>query len=507
MDKDLQSQQEVRDLVRQAVKSQARFAAASQKEVDAICQAMVNAGVQASRKLAELAVQETGMGRVDDKMLKHEVSTRVLWDGYRDMQTVGIIDYDRRRKVTTIAEPMGVIAAIIPTTNPTSTAMYKAILCVKARNAMVASPHPLAGKCTFEALRIMAEAAVAAGAPEGLISCLSLPSISAAGALMKHPDIALILSTGGTGIVRAAHSSGKPAIGVGPGNVPAFIERSADVRQAVKDIIRGKSFDWGLVCSSEQAMIVDRAIERKVLDYLADEKIYWVRGTEREQLERYMVYPDGRLNTAVVGRPPHKIATGAGFEVSELTRVLMVAQDGVGPEHPLSREKLSPVLAYYTVNGADEGIELAAKLVEFGGIGHTAAIHCRDEAVVQRFSERVRAFRIVVNTPAPHGSVGYTTGFDPAMTLGSGTWGGSITGDNITPLHLINRKRIGWALRPAEDGGSGEFHGKRGHYSRFDEAPRDKSQETPAQEAGPEELSPADASAVAEAFSRQLEQS
>ncbi len=507
MDKDLQSQQEVRDLVRQAVASQARFAAASQKEVDAVCQAMVNAGLQASRKLAEMAVQETGMGRADDKMIKHELSTRVLWDSYRDMQTVGIIDYDRRRKVTTIAEPMGVIAAIIPTTNPTSTAMYKAILCVKARNAMVASPHPNAAKCTFEALRIMAEAAVDAGAPEGLISCLSMPSISAAGALMKHPDIALIFSTGGSAIVRAAHSSGKPAIGVGPGNVPAFIERSADVRQAVKDIIRGKSFDWGVVCSSEQAMIVDRAIERKVLDYLADEKIYWVRAAEREQLQRHMVYPDGRLNTAVVGRSPHKIAAEAGFEVPEATRVLMVAQEGVGPQHPLSREKLSPVLAYYTVNGAEEGIALSAKLVEYGGVGHTAAIHSRDEAVVQRFGERVRAFRILVNTPAPHGSVGYTTGLDPAMTLGSGTWGGAITGDNITPLHLINRKRISWALRPAEDGGSGEFHSKRGHYSRFDEAPQGKSKETPAQEVGPEELSPADASALAEAFSRQLEQS
>lgn len=507
MDKDLQALQEVRDLVDKAAESQLRFAASTQEEVDAICTAMVRAGMRASRQLAELAVEETGMGKVEDKMLKHELSTQVLWDAYRDMRTVGIIEHDRRNKVSVLAEPMGVIAAIIPTTNPTSTAMYKAIISVKARNAMVASPHPHAGRCTYEAIKVMADAAVAAGAPEGLIACLSLPSNSAANALMNHPKVNIILSTGGTGIVRAAHSTGKPAIGVGPGNVPAFIERSADVRQAVKDIIRGKCFDWGVVCSSEQAMIVDRGVEKKVRDYLRDEKVYWVEGDERKALEKFMVYPDGRLNTKVVGQSPQKIGELAGFSVPERIQVLLVAQDGVGIEYPLSREKLSPVLAYYTVAGAEEGIALAASIVDFGGVGHTATIHSRDENIVQRYSERVRAFRILVNTPSPHGSVGYTTGLDPAMTLGSGTWGGAITGDNITPLHLINRKRVSWAIRSADEGNNKEFRSKKGNYSKFDEGVPKRIQDQGTDQSSAQTLTVEQADEVAREFARNLEKS
>ena len=509
MDSDLQSLQEVRDLVRKAAQAQARFATATQGEVDKICLAMVRAGERESRRLAELAVEETGMGRADDKMLKHELSTRVLWERYAGMTTVGAVKTDRRNKVTTLAVPMGVIAAIIPTTNPTSTAMYKSILCVKSRNGMVASPHPNAGRCTYETIRVMTQAAVAAGAPENLIACISMPSIDAATALMKHPQIGLILSTGGSAIVRAAHSTGKPAIGVGPGNVPAFIERSADVRRAVKDIILGKCFDWGLVCSSEQAMIVEQPIEKKVTDYLKDEKVYWVRDDERVRLEEFMVMPDGRLNTAVVGQPPVRIAQMAGFTVPEETRVLMVKQSGVGADYPLSREKLSPVLAYYTVPDARSGIELATAIVNFGGVGHTASIHTKNEQVVEQYAASVRTFRILVNTPSPHGSVGFTTGLDPAMTLGSGTWGGAITGDNITPLHLVNLKRIAWSLHSVEAGGNGEFQSKRGNYSRYDEAPSKKpatDSETGKSSGSTAELTPDEASHIARNFAQQMEQ-
>ena len=470
MDKDLLGEQEVRDLCQQAEAAQRQAAAFSQEQVDRICAAMAQAGFRAARRLAELAVEETGMGRVDDKVLKNELSTRDVWEGYKDLRTVGVLEHDRRGKHTIYAEPMGVVAAIIPTTNPTSTVMYKAIICTKSRNAMIASPHPIAGRCTLASVKVLAEAAVKAGAPEGLISCLSLPGIKAAAALMKDPRVSIILSTGGTSIVRAAHSSGKPAIGVGPGNVPAFVEKTADVRKAVRDIIIGKSFDWGLICSSEQAMIVDRRNEKKVLDCLKREPVAWVRGEERTKLENFMVDSSGHLNTVVVGQSPARIAQLAGFAVAEKTEVLLVEQDGVGLEYPLSREKLSPVLAYYTVGDTEAGIALSERVVEYGGVGHTSIIHSRDQDVVERFARRVRTFRVLVNTPGPHGSVGYSTSLDPAMTLGCGTWGGAITGDNISPLHLINRKHLAWETAPvATDTRSQDSLSRRGNYSRFDE--------------------------------------
>ncbi|MEE9465383.1 MAG: aldehyde dehydrogenase family protein [Candidatus Neomarinimicrobiota bacterium] len=470
MDKDLLGQQEVRDLCEQADAAQREIAGFSQQQVDRICAAMARAGFRAARRLAELAVEETGMGRVEDKVLKNEFSTRDVWEANKDVRTVGVIGHDRLGKHTIYAEPMGVVTAIIPTTNPTSTAMYKAIICVKSRNAMVASPHPSAGRCTLEAIKVVAEAAESAGAPKGLLSCLSLPGIKATVTLMKDERVKIILSTGGTSIVRAAHSSGKPAIGVGPGNVPAFIEKSADIRKAVRDIITGKSFDWGVICSSEQAMIVDRRIEKKVLDCLKREPVVWIKGEERTKLETLMIDTAGHLNTAVVGQSPARIAQLAGFTIPEETEVLLVEQEGVGPEYPLSREKLSPVLAYYTVADADAGIILSARVVEYGGLGHTAVIHSRDEAVVERFAGRVKAFRVLVNTTGPHGSVGYTTSLDPALTLGCGTWGGAITGDNITPLHLINRKHLAWETTPVSvDEQSEEFHSRRGNYSRFDD--------------------------------------
>ena len=471
MDQDLVSRQEVRDLCKKATEAQKLFSRASQSEVDTICEAMARAGYKAARKLAELAVANTGMGKVEDKITKNEFASRDLWEIYRDFKTVGPIEIDRRGKHTIIAEPMGLVAAIIPTTNPTSTAIYKSIVSVKSRNAVIASPHPHAGECTIEAMRIMADAAEKAGAPEGLIGCVAHPSIRAAKELMEHPLVHIILSTGGRAIVRAAHSTGKPAIGVGPGNVPAFIERSANIEKAVHDIITGKSFDWGVICSSEQAMIVDRSIEKRVLAAIKNEPVYWVRGEQRTMLENHMVADDGSLNTAIVGQAPVKIAAAAGFDVPESTQVLLVEQDGVGKEFKLSREKLSPVLAYYTVGSSEEGISLAEKIVEYGGVGHTSVIHSSDKHVIHEFASRIRTFRVLVNTPSPHGSVGYSTNLDPGLTLGCGTWGGTITGDNITPLHLINRKHLAWETT-AVDGYGGmdrDFTSRRGNYSKYDD--------------------------------------
>jgi acetaldehyde dehydrogenase (acetylating) len=509
MDKDLIARQEVRDLCQKAEDAQRLFADAKQEEVDQICAAMAKAGFRASRRLADLALAATKMGNVEDKTLKNEFSTRDLWDFIKDMKTVGIIDHDRRKKITIIAEPMGVIAGIIPTTNPTSTAMYKAIISVKSRNGLVASPHPYARKPTQEAIHVMAEAAVRAGAPEGLISCISLPSTAAARDLMSNPVINLILSTGGTSIVRAAHSTGKPAYGVGPGNAPAFIETTADVRKAVRDIVIGKSFDNGLICSAENAMIVDRAIEKRALDALKEEPAHRVRGPEREALEKLMVREGGALNPAIIGQSAPRIAELAGLSIPGDTRILVVEQDGVGPDHPLSQEKLSPVLAYYSVNSTEEGINLAAKVVEYGGIGHTAVIHSRNEDAVNRFASRMRACRILVNTPSPHGSVGYTTGLDPAVTLGSGTWGGSITGDNITPLHLINRKRVGWETDPLGPGGVKTTAGSsRGSYSRFDDTlseSRPEMRSPDVAEGGAEELDLKEVDRIAEEFTRTLQ--
>ncbi len=468
MDHDLVSRQEVRDLCNEGTKAQRLFARASQAEVDAICEAMSRAGYKAARKLAEMAVADTGMGKVQDKIIKNEFASRDLWEVYRDYKTVGQIETDRRGKHTVIAEPMGLVAAIIPTTNPTSTAIYKSIVSVKSRNAVIASPHPNAGECTLAAMRIMALAAEQAGAPKGLIGCVAHPSIRAAKELMEHPLVHIILATGGKAIVRAAHSTGKPAIGVGPGNVPAFIERTANIEKAVHDIVIGKSFDWGVICSSEQAMIVDRSIEKRVLSALKQEPVYWVKGDQLTMLENYMVAADGSLNTAVVGQAPVKIAAAAGFDVPESTQVLLVEQGGVGQEFKLSREKLSPVLAYYTVGTTEEGITLAEKIVEYGGIGHTSVIHSTNEQVVAEYAARMRTFRVLVNTPAPHGSVGYSTNMDPGLTLGCGTWGGTITGDNITPLHLINRKHLAWETTPVA-GTNGDFISKRGNYSKYDD--------------------------------------
>jgi len=352
-----------------------------------------------------------------------------------------------------VASPVGVVAAVIPSTNPTSTAIYKTLISLKAQNAIVLSPHPSAMRSICETASVLARAAVTAGAPEGLIGCMQQTTVAGTRELMSHRQTGVILATGGTGLVRAAYGSGKPAYGVGPGNVPAYIERSADLRKAVADIFAGKTFDYGTICSSEQAMVVEESLREAALDECRRQGAYFL-STEEARRVGAMVFEPGTHapNTSIVGRPATIIAERAGISVPPETRVLMarLEPEQVGREFPLSAEKLSPILAFYSVAGLDAGIELCRRLLEFGGLGHTCAIHSRDDAAIRRFGQAIPAFRVCVNTSAVHGSIGYSTNLFPAMTLGCGAPGGNITSDNIGPQHLMNVKRIAWESRPVE---------------------------------------------------------
>jgi len=448
LDKDLQSIQEMRELVQKAKQAQIEFRAYDQTRVDRICRAMADAGYEAAEKLARMAHEETGFGNPEDKKKKNEFATRRVCESIRDLRSVGVIREDREKRIIEIAEPMGVVAALIPSTNPTSTMMFKAIISLKGRNAIVASPHPKAVKCTMEAAQIISHAAEAAGAPQGLIQCLSTPTIEATNALIKHKDIAVILATGSTPMVKAAYSSGKPAYGVGPGNVPAYIEKTANIKKAVADIVTGKTFDNGVLCSTEASVIVDSAIKSGVIDEFKKRNCYFVEGDDKEKLSQLMFDQRGELNPDIVGKPATYIAQKAGITVPADTRVLIVELQGVGKEYPLSHEKLSPVLSFYTVDNWREGCERCIELLEFGGIGHTMVIHSMDEDIIMKFALEKPAFRILVNTVGALGAIGFTNELLPSMTLGPGTFGGSIISENVSAKHLFNVKRLAFETRP-----------------------------------------------------------
>lgn len=449
-DKDLLSIQQARQLVERAHRSAERFRTYSQDQVDAVVAAMARAAEVEARPLAQMAVEETGYGRVDHKTVKNLFSAVDVYNYIKGLKTCGVIGENEEKKVIDIAVPVGVIAAVIPTTNPTSTTIFKILCAVKGRNPIVISPHPHAIRCICETARIMYEAGLKAGAPQDCVTCLEAVAIEGTTELMRHPRTALILATGGAGLVRAAYSSGKPAFGVGPGNVPAYIERTADVPKAVRDVIAGKTFDWGVLCSSEQSLVCDRAIESEVLGELEKNGACLLSPDEQAQLERVVQLPNKSLNTAIVGKPPQVIASLAGFSVGSHVTCLVGRPRGVGRDHPLSMEKLSPILGFYVAEDWREGCELCIRILSFGGLGHTMAIHSRDRDVIMEFGLHKPAYRICVNTPATHGSVGLTTGVPPSMTLGCGTPGGNITSDNITPMHLINIKRLAFETRPVD---------------------------------------------------------
>lgn len=446
LDHDLLSIQEARELVKSAYLSQQILAGFDQAGVDKIVEAMAKAGYENARRLAQMAVEETGFGVADDKVLKNQFATKNVYEHIKDMRTAGIISEDTAKKVVEIAEPMGVVLGIVPTTNPTSTVMYKAIISLKSRNSIVFSPHPRAVKCSQEAARIMEEAAVAAGAPRGLVSCIGLCTREATDELMRHPQVAVILATGGSAMVRAAYSAGKPAYGVGPGNVPAFIEKSADVKKAVSNVLASKTFDNGTICASEQAVVTEKAIADKVIEELRLQGAYFVPENEVKPLEQTVIMPAGGVNPKVVGKSPQFIADLAGIEIPEKTRVLVVRLNSVGKNSPLSAEKLCPVLGLYIEEDWHKACERCLELLQYGGIGHSMVIHSRNDEIIREFALKKPVFRILVNTPSSQGAIGLTTGLDPALTLGCGTWGGSITADNVSPLHLINRKRLAYSM-------------------------------------------------------------
>jgi acetaldehyde dehydrogenase (acetylating) len=452
-DRDLISIQEARDLVAHAAAAQKKFAAFSQQQIDAIVESCAAACAAAAESLARRAVEETGFGNVPDKTTKNRLASVDVPRAMAGMRTIGVIGEDRDKGIVEVACPVGVVAAVIPSTNPTSTAIYNTLIALKSGNAIVLSPHPAAVRAICETAGILSRAALAAGCPEGLIGCMQHTTLAGTRELMSHRDVGVILATGGTGLVRAAYGSGKPAYGVGPGNVPAFIERTADVRKAIGDIFAGKTFDYGTICSSEQAIVVEEAVRDAALEECRKQGAHLLSSEEAQAVADLVFLPGTRTpNTDVVGRPATVIAEMAGIRVPRSTRVLIarLTPEQVGRAFPLSAEKLSPILAFYAVANLAGGIKLCQRLLEFGGLGHTCSVHSENDAAIRQFGRAVPAFRVCVNTSAVHGSIGYSTNLFPAMTLGCGAPGGNITSDNIGPQHLMNVKRIAWESRPVE---------------------------------------------------------
>ncbi|GMX62483.1 acetaldehyde dehydrogenase (acetylating) [Paenibacillus elgii] len=446
LDADLQAIQEVRSLLQEAGQAQKLLEKMTQSQIDDIVAAMARAAEAEAVRLAEMAVEETGYGKVADKTAKNLFVARNVYGSMKDMKTVGIVRKDDERKVWEVAQPVGVVAAIIPSTNPTSTVMFKCMIALKARNAIVISPHPSALRCSLEAAKVMRQAAEKAGAPAGLIHCLSKPSVEASNELMKHKRTDVILATGGTAMVKAAYSSGKPAYGVGPGNVPVYVHHSANLSRAVSLILQSKTFDYGTICASEQAIVADASIKPQLVEELKRQGAYFLDEEQKRKVGSILTIGKG-LNPKVVGRSPQVIAEMAGFTVPPEARVLIAEETGVGHAYPFSVEKLSPVLALYTVKDWLEGCSRCMELLELGGLGHTLGIHCENESVIEAFGLEKPASRIVVNSGTTFGGIGATTGITPSFTLGCGSFGNNITSDNIGPQHLLNIKRVAFGIR------------------------------------------------------------
>jgi acetaldehyde dehydrogenase (acetylating) len=447
--KDLESIAQARALAVAARQAQSLLAELSQEQIDAVVTAMADAVTPQAEALARLAVEETTYGVVADKVQKNLFSSRQVYEFIKPMRTVGVINRLEDRKIVEIGEPFGVVAAIVPSTNPTSTAIYKVLIALKARCAIVVSSHPAAVRCITRAVEIMADAAYRAGAPSGAIGWMTTVTLEGTQELMRHRDVAVILATGGMGLVRAAYSSGKPAYGVGPGNAPCYIERSADLKKAANDIMIGKTFDNGVLCSSPNSVVVDDTVAEEIRREFQSQGAYFLNQAEMDALAKGLVTPQRLPNPALVGKPAGYIAKHVGITIPEGTRALIAPLDGVGRDYPLSIEKLCPVLSFYVVKDWREGCERCIQILRYGGMGHTMSIHSKNEDVILQFGLKKPAFRICVNTPTTHGSIGLTTGLDPAMTLGCGGWGGNITSDNISPRHLLNVKRLAYELRPA----------------------------------------------------------
>lgn len=441
---EMTAQEEIQKMIDKGNKAQAAFMNMNQEQIDNIVQAMALAGLDKHMHLAKMAVEETGRGIYEDKITKNIFATEYIYHSIKYDKTVGVIEDNAYENFQKIAEPVGIIMGITPVTNPTSTTMFKALISIKTRNPIIFGFHPSAQQCSKEAASILLEAAVKHGAPADCIQWIEAPSMEKTNALMNHPDVALILATGGGAMVKAAYSCGKPALGVGPGNVPAFIEKSADLQQAVTDLILSKSFDNGMICASEQAVIIEEPIYNEVKKLMSDNGCYFLSKEEIGKLTSgAMNVEKCAVNPSIVGQSAVKIAELSGIVVPADTKILVAELEGVGVKYPLSAEKLSPVLACYKVKNADQGIERAAQVVEFGGMGHSSAIHSNNDEVIQKFANRLQTGRIIVNSPSTHGAIGdlYNTNL-PSLTLGCGSYGRNSTSSNVTAVNLINVKRV-----------------------------------------------------------------
>ena len=446
IDKDLMSMQEVRELVESAKEAQRELARMDQAQVDRIVKSIADAGVRNAKRLAQMAQEDTGFGVVSDKVVKNVFASRGVYEHIKDMKTIGEIERDDAKGLRKIAVPVGVIAGLIPSTNPTSTAFYKSEIAIKSGNAIVFSPHPTALRAIMETVKVIRQAIAEAGANENLVSCISIPTMEATSTLMHHRDIALILATGGSAMVKAAYSSGTPAIGVGPGNGPAYLEKTCDLPLAVKRIMDSETFDNGTICASEQSIICDEDMAEAVQKEMEKQGAYFLNDEQIAKLGKFILRANGTMNPQIVGKSAQVIADLAEIEIPEGTRVLVAKETGIGFGHPYSNEKLAPILGFYTAENYVEICELAQKILHYEGAGHTFSMHTKDPKIVDYFAARIPASRIMVNTPSALGGIGASTGMLPALTLGCGAIGGSATSENVGPQHLINVRVVAEGL-------------------------------------------------------------
>ncbi|MBK9768072.1 MAG: aldehyde dehydrogenase family protein [Chloracidobacterium sp.] len=445
-DKDLIAQQEARDAVDAARMAFEIVSEFDQHKIDSICDAMSRVALINAARLGQMAHEETGFGNAEDKREKNRFAAEDVWNHFRNLKTVGVVS--DTKNIVEIVSPRGVVAAIIPSTNPTSTAIFKIIIAIKSRNTVVLSPHPSAAKCIAETARLMRDEGIRLGLPADAIKCLTVSSLEGTEALMRHKNTAVILATGGTGLVRAAYSSGKPAFGVGPGNVPSFIERSANIEKAVADILTGTCFDNGTICASEQSVVVDAPVEAAVREQFKAQGGHFLNPGDADAVAKVLLTPQRTLNPLIVGRSAVHIAELAGINVPDGTRCLIADCAGVGREFPWSVEKLSPMLAFFVVDGIEQGANRCREILQFGGMGHTAGMHTQDRSAAVRYGDQMPASRIIINSPTTHGAIGFSTDLSPSMTLGCGSWGGNVTSDNVSPIHLMDIKRVAFESKP-----------------------------------------------------------
>lgn len=442
LDKDLLSIQQARNLLREATDAQKKLAKMNQEQIDSICKGIAKAGYDNREVLAKSAVEETGFGKWEDKTIKNEFASKKVFESIKNMKTVGVLSYDEEKQLTEIAVPVGVIVALIPSTNPTSTVIYKTLISIKAGNSIVFSPHPGAKKSIIKTVNIIKKAAKEAGCPDGAIGVLETISSKGTKELMENKLTSLILATGGSAMVKAAYSSGNPAIGVGPGNGPAYIESSANIKEAVKNIIESKTFDNGTICSSEQSIIVNSDIKEEVINELKNKNAYFLNEKEAHKLSQFILRSNGTMNPEIVGKSVEVIAELSDLSIPNSTSVLIAPENKVGNDAPFSREKLGPILAFYTVENWREACELSYDILTNEGAGHTMTIHSNNDDIIKAYAMEKPVSRLLVNTPATLGGIGATTNLFPALTLGCGAIGGSSSSDNISPLNLIDVRRV-----------------------------------------------------------------